>query len=269
MALTALLCASCSGGATAGTIDGPKAKLDRNTGSIWLPLDEFSASSDDYLVIDKANNLLIEDCVHDANPPMIPYTSKAGDGDNRIFGIWVKGFAERYGYDLVPGLEKIGYKGDASPTTEESIAAMNSCRSSLKSKLLPTYRIHDSGSTEPAAEGSLKSYNQLVESKEWKASWDSWKNCMKSRKINVTPDGNGAFDAVGYDSPNLESQVKIAVTEVECKDEINLTQRLADTMANYQNIFISENEAALIEQKKKLQAALETANKTIANHAVS
>ncbi len=92
---------------------------------------------------------------------------------------------------------------------------------------------------------------------------------MKSRKINVTPDGNGAFDAVGYDSPNLESQVKIAVTEVECKDEINLTQRLADTMANYQNIFISENEAALIEQKKKLQAALETANKTIANHAVS
>ena len=265
-AIAAVLCTSCSGGNTTESVAGTTAKLDRTTGSIQFPLDEFSASAEEFLVIDKANNLMIEHCVHEAGQPMIPYHATASDADVRLFGIWVKSFAEEYAYEIPDGLDKTGYQGDPAPSTIESIAAMDNCTVQLKDKILPTYRVNDATSIEPAAEGSVKAYAQAQGDPVWASTWSEWSECMKKQNINVVSVSAGGYQPQLPGADDKEGQTLIAIDDVQCKDDTNLVQKLSDIMAKYQNIFISENESALIEQKKNLQLALKTADEMITKY---
>lgn len=239
-------------------------QLDPSRGRMVFPLDAFSSDAEGFLTIDKANHLAIEKCVKRAGQPMIPYRSMASDEDERLFGLWVEPFAATYAYGVPKDLNKVGYVGGTEKSTPASVEAYRTCVAQLKDKLLPILRSNEAGSTEPAAVGASKSIAMTQKNALYEATWKSWAECVRKSNISVSGIEDGFAPNL---PPDEEGKIRVALIDVRCKRETNVVQTLGDLFARYQAAYIEENEAALMEQKKKLQQTLQKAEEIINNNA--
>ena len=239
------------------------AKLDTSVGSISLPLDEYSVTKEQFLLIDKANNLVLADCVAAAGQPMVPAETTATIGDDRRFGIWVPGFAERYGYDPVPGLTKIGYASGVSETTEASIATFEGCKERLQSELLPVLLLNVAGTSGTVQKGLDEAKSQAASSSDWKQAREDWFKCQETNGLKP----RRADNQWGPELPDdKEGQIRIASQDVACKTEVRLVQRLGDVLARFQAEYIAKNHAALVAEQKKRDEVLAKADHVVSSH---
>ncbi len=239
------------------------AKLDPSIGSISLPLDDYSVTKEQFLLIDRANNLLLEDCVTAAGQPMVPAETTAAIGDDRRFGIWVPEFAEKYGYDPVPELTKIGYASGVQDTTKESIETFEGCKEKMSQELLPVLLPNLAGTSSPVQKGLDESKSQAAASSDWKQAREDWFECQEANGLKP----RRADNQWGPELPDdREGQIRIASQDVACKTEVRLVQRLGDVLARFQSEYIGKNHAALIAEQKKRDEVLAKADQVVSSY---
>lgn len=86
--------------------EAASAEVDREAGTIVLPLDQFQLTPEEMVVVKSAATLDIFLCARDKGVEegsWEPYeVSHTPPRDQRRYGVWVRQYAEKYAYDLPP-----------------------------------------------------------------------------------------------------------------------------------------------------------------------
>ncbi|MFY9636330.1 MAG: hypothetical protein WAL27_16560 [Cellulosimicrobium cellulans] len=135
---------------------------------------------------------------------------------------------------------------------------------------------------DPATAGNLAdklqgdAYTYASDSPLWKETREEWWACL--RKNGLEPrTSDGAWlseqaealltrqESAEPSSVDKAEEIRIAVAEAQCNQDVRMTQRLGDLEASYQAPLIEANKAALNEEKTRKQDYLATARTYLAS----
>jgi hypothetical protein len=268
------------GGCAAGEVTGPTsmpteingisllAELDRETGAVVLPYDRFSLSYEETNVLAAAGSVVVSNCAHDRGVNFVPadYSSDSIYESEDYFGPWTIDQAKRFAF--VP------------PMTDADLAAngITSPAESERGDSVPP----NSSLTEAdwgviddcAATPEMDEYTEaLSEQGPWgepiQAVADSLMDDQRARA--VLQDLTGCYDARGLSHASTEEpwlpggasgseisegQIQLAVAVVECKDEVDFTERMADLEASLQAPIIVQYADELSARRQLIDAAV-------------
>ncbi|MEV7823017.1 hypothetical protein AB0N72_06180 [Paenarthrobacter sp. NPDC089307] len=170
----------------------------------------------------------------------------------RPYGIWLMATAEQYGYGRPE--ENLG-----APRLETKTPEFNHQWDSCLSEVIPStsYGIDRNALsvqlTGKATEAAKKD-PQTIELVE------RWKSCLR--------DHGGTFDGSDQWSPveslgDKETGIRVAVADIQCKEDMNFVQQMADIESSYQATLIKENEAGLLAQRQKIDETLKEATQIV------
>lgn len=221
------------------------AVLDVEQQQILLPLDEFVLSEREGRLVGHVNAQRIAQCLHDHG---LPYPEADRDWrsedltHNRIFGPWSLDWVAEHGYEYPSTVQAQAVVDAVAQLPAEFSVALQGCVESTE--LLPVLTLYDEPNL--AARGSMESYLAAQTEGEWRTAIGEWRTCLADRGLSIEE----AVDVFVPDLPEgQEAQIRAAIADVECKEEVDLVQRLGDVMAKEQAEFISAHEAALEQLK--------------------
>jgi hypothetical protein len=261
LALLALILSACSPGTQTPEDIEPTpatALLFPERESIVYPLDKYGVSLDEMNLIERASNIKIQKCLSSNGHPMdlIGLFKDRTMIVERPYGIWNIQSAEIYGYGVpeqdlgIPDLESQTPEfnrqwdiclGEAIPSSE-----YGSDRASLLGTL--------SGRARSAAAKDPKSAALIEE----------WKACLSD--AGGTLNGSDPWSPV-ESLADKETAIRVAVSDISCKESIDFIQRMADIEASYQATLIVEHEAELLAQRQKVDETLKKAIDIVATFA--
>lgn len=271
------LCGCAAG--TAAPDESARAHLDRVSGEIVMPLDEYAfyGRHADDRTFDAAARAVIGDCMRAKGfvpPPARVQADPATDLDDRTFGIWEEQRAARYGW------------GHAEPPLEASLAEARAAGGPSWSAAYDACNGGDASVTKtmdtilpPQAEyldglvSRLESeaMNNAEGDERWQQARRPWEKCLIA--AGLAPE-----EGRGYNSKqsralldtgaaeNTEEGIRLASIEARCNTETRMTQKLADLEAAYQQPLIDANQAALNKVKERKQELLSAARDYIDAH---
>ncbi|MCR1162407.1 hypothetical protein NEK97_13130 [Paenarthrobacter sp. UW852] len=270
----ALAISSCSGAADSPITPDPSGKvnLDYENSLIVFPVDSYEISARDRSQILLAREVIMTTCMKKfgfIDDPNAAYPR----AENRNFGVWNVDRVRQHGFRLIGEDSQSNRKHDEAGAWGD---ARYECLASEKSKIDEITPPDDLMNGGTAAEIALKSLSMASETSAWKAAKDNWDNCISA--AGLTP-GRDAATAMWSSQQSFDLQVRtdqqnpskadaaegirIATIEAECNQEVRLTQTLGDIQASYQLPLIRQNEAVLIELKKKSQKYVDAAEKLL------
>lgn len=224
--------------------------------SITSPLDKYSASLDELNLIERASNVKIQECMSQAGQPidLIGTFKDRTSSVERPYGIWNAVTAEKFGYGHED--EDLGIPDLEGKTTE-----FNRQWDTCLKNIIPSSQYgsdHNSISTRLGGEARMAAQKDSRSS----ALIEEWKSCLK--------DKGGTFDGSDPWSPveslgDKETAIRVAVSDVSCKESMSFVQRMADIEASYQATLVIKNEAALLAQRQKVDETLKEATQIVAS----
>lgn len=229
--------------------DAPTAELDVERQQIGLPLDEFVMSEPEARLVQHVNAVKIASCLQERG-----FTYPEADRDwqsealtqDRLFGPWSLDWVAQHGYDYPPSAQAQAVldASDAMPLGYDE--ASQNCSQTVEP--LPVLTLHDDVNL--AMRGYIETYASAQTTEGWAEATSDWKACLRDAGYVIGDEP----DAWVPDLPaGTEEQIRVAIADVRCKDQVDLVQRLGDVLAAEQQDFIDANDAAL--QELKAQSA--------------
>lgn len=248
---------------TVGQFSSVIALLDRELGSITLPLDSYAMNRAEATQIEIANDILLDRCLRESGLRN-PYLGKIDRTESpliadRRFGPWTSS-VNQYGYELPPNpvADQIGNILVAQDQQYSDAEAR--CFEDTEFLPLLTYDDSQANADESpislGARGVVEAYGYAQASPDWQAARTDWWDCMRDQ--GVTP-RTGPTDWAPEIPADPEAAIRTAAIDVGCKDRVDLVQRLSNLEARYQAAFESEHLGALQAQRQEVEGLLETA----------
>lgn len=277
--IAAMTLVSCAG-ADASVQRDPNAKvvLNYETSQIIYPLDKYSLTPEEEALISRANEAIIASCTVADGFPANTTVGTVPD-ESREYGLWNVDRASRNGFSLEGDAEQaaLAEQFSAAESTPEWQSSRERCLQvpEIQSRLKAILPAAWAGTTADGAPQSslvdrLRSEATSLAQADplWKEVQDKYRACLSSN--GLTPvDGWGSQQAQDVmqnsdgSSSAKEREIRIAVQQATCNQDVGVTQKLGDLEASFQAPLITKNEAALAEEYKALKMNVEAARKEV------
>lgn len=235
-----------------GSFSSVKPIYDTENMLVETPLDRYVNSAEEQTQIVTANYFPIRECVERKGYPVAYQFYSSDFRPEAPLGVWSRQYAEKYGYSVERRGGKIYLDAGVKDVSEEDQEIMIECEKSLASYEIPVYLHGDTGLAETAVIGEVYNYSQILlsEDEDVKAAIDEWVQCLEGKGIAIDRSYTLPGPVVPEDS---EAQIKQALEDVACKEEVGLTQRYFEAQAQYEQALIEENQAAfnILAEKKE------------------
>lgn len=250
--LLGLTLSSCSFGPPLEKDESARAIFDAENDRVILPLDAYDTTGkDEYFT--KALELARKKCFaeHGQHYKMFVRTEGSGRNLGRTYGIWNVEYAQKYGL----------HKGEDSNTLDLSSPAPSSdpgkdvsteCYQRASEEMAKIGEIPFGSATYRRVEADVRNAagdRQLKESLD-----DEWKRCVKDK--GLTPDSEMTVKEeknIPQSATPSEEEIRIAVIQAQCNQDVGRSQKLYDLEAQYQKPLVAKNQAALENELKEFK----------------
>ncbi|RMI06911.1 hypothetical protein [Cellulomonas triticagri] len=246
-----------------------RAEVDPDVGSISLPLDRFMLTEPEQYEIFAAQGIAFDSCVAAAGVPVEPRgTSTSDSTSSRRYGVWFRPEAERYGYGLPDSLaldsDAAGESGSpVADPTEEELAVYERCNATEDAQRFESTRIRAGFDY---AEETTGLSDKALGSDEAQEVFSAWKSCLAQGGLSVD-DSRSPWAIAGTSLEPTEANIRAALVDVDCKEQTNYVQRLADIEAALQAPIVEDHLAELREMRAEYDEMLDDARQYVAEHA--
>lgn len=237
------------------------AEVDRQAGTIELPLDGFDFTREELAVVDSAATLSIYLCAEAAGVEggtWEPYeVSPLPPRDERRFGVWVRQYAETYGYALPPAPD----------------VPLNNAVEEARDVYVECAENGDIGWPEDLPSGDDIAADldgieaQIFAAPDGVAVQAEWEACIEESGLQRDLEDPAPFSVVGEGSEVNEEQIRMALADVTCKEQVNYVERLADLEAGFQQPVIDEYIDELSAQRAEIDRIVEDSRQYLALNA--
>lgn len=266
--------AACSGNVDRDV--SVRALIDTETGAIVLPLDAYDlyqarVGSETWRVQKQGYEVSAAACMRDVGfvyrgPQALDELFHQSQED-RVFGPWNVEKARVYGPSRLPDPVQKIQDEDAAVGGQPWSDAFAKCQGNAAPEVLAVMPTPESEGDEGAQlvqEIKVNALEAAHSDPDWKQAKGEWDACVKER--GLTPRRGDAIQTEQLLHSEGEALIGVAVDEAECSQRVNLTQRLADVVAGYQQALIAENQAALNDVKRDIGSRLDTVEKYVQAH---
>lgn len=229
------------------------AALQANTEEIVLPLDrEYLLNDAELALVEGANYALTDSCMQRSGyryPLGMIDWSRTDPTPDRRYGLWSPSRAAQFGYDLPPApaddaiAEVIAASEDAQ-YYDMSVACLDTTE---QLPLLSGELVGGDPDAERLLEVAVRGAGEARTFAEgdplWERTIGAWRECLSDAGVGA-PSEPGNWTP-SFPRDDAAAQVRIAIADVQCKEQTDLVQTLANLEAQYQAAFIDVNEAAL------------------------
>lgn len=222
--------------------------------SIVYPLDKYSVSTDELNIIERAGSIKIQECMSENGYPidLIGTFKDRISSAERPYGIWLMDTAQQFAYGRPE--QDLG-----APQLESKTPEFNHQWDSCLREAIPS---SDYGADRNALTIQLagKANSAARKDPQTVKLIEKWKSCLQSH--------GGSFDGTDPWNPveamgDKETAIRIAVSDVQCKEDMNFVQQMADIESSYQATLIKENEAGLLAQRQTIEETLKGATEVV------
>ncbi|SMH42911.1 hypothetical protein SAMN06295885_2097 [Rathayibacter oskolensis] len=243
----ALLLAGCTASTSDPAVTAP-ADLDRETGQIHFPLEDYVMSAAEAALVQHANDVLVGACMAEQG---LPYPQaevdwvaerEASPTPDRPYGLWAMEEARTNGYEtpLTPAAAALEAQHEALGTDWWATA-----RTCLRtSDTLPTMVINSTPEPTIADKGSLEARSDLLAGAEFSRQRTLWTECIEEEGLTALPSDEVLIPDFDFAAAGPE-QVAIAVIDVTCKDQLGTVDTLAALETRIQLDFIDAHRSEL------------------------
>lgn len=234
------------------------AVLDASTERIDYPIDNYSLSLSDLDTLERADAIRQQACLSEMGQPvdLVAHAVVRSYDGERPYGIWGMENAQVRGYEIPStGTEPF----DLGSQSADFNRAWDECGSKTISSANLGLQADDIGQRITA-----EAFYAAGQSPEWRKTIQEWKDCLAENDLEVAEDQEWVPDLSNATTP--EARIRIAVTDIECKDRVSMVQRLANLEASFQGTLIDQHEAELVEQKNKIASRVKEAAAEIAEY---
>jgi hypothetical protein len=263
-------CAANEPDATAGVDPALlRADIDTEAGAIALPLQRFALTDREQGELFAAQGAAFAQCAAQEGVSWTPADPSAFDlGASRKYGVWFRPEAERFGYGLPNEVATAGDQADAGATAPEPTAAelavYEECNASDEVQQFESTTVRPgfdyAEETTGLSEASLNSENA-------QAVFEDWEACLAESGVHVQRDGaQSPWTIEGTTTDVTESNIRIALIDVTCKEDTNYVQRLADIEATLQAPIVEEHLAELQQMRTEFDEMLDSARQFLAEN---
>lgn len=244
------------------------AKLDPATESIQFPTSPYALSLAEVRVVNYATDLLIQECVRGEGLDVkVIDRRKLGDEGvaDTSMGLWSMDRASKWGFSEPPPSALMQELLDMNAGFDDTKVqgAWTLCMANVDEK----HRFDlasVTGENDLTTRARSESWDEARAQPEWNDALSEWQACIEKAGLKAVPDAVG--QVVDAAQMTQEQQIRAAVADVTCKEETGLIQRLADIRASFEQEFVKQNQSALDEQRKTLDAMLADAQTVIGTH---
>lgn len=220
-----------------------RARLDRSTGSIRLPVDDYYLGQTEVQLIAEARNSLMGRCLReqgyeytlDSNASIDPIV------DDRTYGFWVREFVEEYGVEgpifepmpsIEPGPEAQAWSscGEETPAELDFTALQFGSGYPIFLKLVPM------------------AYRAAEADPEWQQILSDFHACLADEGLAPSEGLPFSVDTAGSDD---KETIRRLLLDVDCKDQLDFIQRITDILAQYQAPLLEQHAAELAEPQQR------------------
>lgn len=184
-------------------------------------------------------------------------------GASRRYGVWYRPEAERYGYGL-PFNDSGESEAESTATgvriDEETLAVYESCGRSRAIRRFESARIAPGFDYAEEVTGLSE---QALSSEDAETVFADWEACLADHRLTVDHSKSRWWIA-GTTLDPTESNIRVALLDIECKESTRYVQRLADIEGELQQPVIANHLAELQEMREEYDAALEQARDYLA-----
>jgi hypothetical protein len=202
-----------------------RAEVDPVAGTITFPLARYDLSADEWATISTARAWEMKLCAEaQIGRPITWQAGEPGDpGSDRLFGVWDLDEAQQYGYAVPPSGGSSG--GAVDPDVD--LAVWEECNHSDAVRALSP---EVEGSVELAA--ALRTADEAAEASESsRSAVADWTACLAEHGLEPAG-GDTGYTVAGYSTSRWDMTSRaLAVTDVQCKTEVDFVQRMADARA--------------------------------------
>lgn len=243
------------------------AYVDEASGTITLPADQFFLSEAELDDLGPARDIAMFQCLQAAGltPVDTPRRYIPDNDVSRMYGLWRMADAEQYGYVIYEVPEKLAAIERNAQGTQISDAELAERQRCAKTPEVSRFN----GDISPGVWlGELSRASQEVrDSPEWTAVISDWAECLE--RVGVEVD-NENLAPVGVDSEAVqrgevtEDDVRLAIADVTCKNEVSFIKRLTDLEAAAQSPIIARHRDEMLAERARLDALLVEAREVLA-----
>ena len=243
------------------------AVLDPVSETVRLPLDAFGPDALGRQRIQRASDLLTEDCAAERGVDValvdvldFPPTTL---GDLNFFGVWTRERALRTG--LGPASDpltsaRLAWDGTVPRAAYEVVLACPDESDEAAAALA-----EPSPADSVLARGTAESWEWAESDPVWRAALLGYRGCMQERGWTFD-DAWTPYSPVLAEAADSESGIRAALDQVDCLQSTGAAQTFVDVVAAYQVAFLEENEAALTAEDAEWEQRLTLARRVIGEH---
>jgi hypothetical protein len=240
-----------------------RAKLDRESSQIVLPLEAYAMTASEVKDVSHANAILVDECLSKSGRTF-PRATQNWDAiqaiPDRRYGLWSVQDAESNGYELPESSEAKALAAQEDSLGDEWWKAFQSCRAEVR--LFPVKGINSSPEMSPVDKGMKESFDAVLASELFANTLKAWSGCIESE--GLTPNTDEKFMVPKF-PPAGEEQLRVAAVDVRCKETKNSVQPLADFEARQQMSYIDKHESELKGYRTQVDETLTAARKVLSN----
>lgn len=228
------------------------ADVDPIAGTITLPLDQYKLTLEETATLVSARSLAINLCARERGVNGDWQRIPPNNAGERRYGVWVKDLVEQFGYDLPPSNVTVSNNSepDANPIYEACSAED------------PDIQQFDFDAISPAFDtvGELSGLSEAaLASEDAELVFTDWEACLKEngleRDTSLSP-----FAVAGAGLEPTSSNISIALTDIDCKANVDYIQRLANIQASFEKPIVDEYSDELVAARSEYDAMVELAN---------
>jgi len=261
------------------------AELDPVSGAVILPYDRFVVTKNEDSLLVTAASVLASKCAKDQGVAFDPgrlIQNPVYDSE-QFYGPWTVAQAERFGFappmseaDLVAnGLAELpaGQSAWESPNvnlTDAQLAVVEDCQGREDAQRLWAAVTSTGPWWSAIKDLSFSPSPTVAEDPRVQAAWSDLSACLVRQGLEpeADPDYIGLPKGADGNVINAE-QISMALTTVQCKDEVNFTKRVADVTAELQAPIIGQYLDELVAHRAAVDSALAEARSIVAEAGLS
>jgi hypothetical protein len=257
-------------------------ELDDQSGQVILPYDRFIPDASEESVLHRAGAASAVLCQRDLGVPVVAYTSVDQPIylSEHFYGPWTMGQAQEFGFarplpDADLRANGIIPEGDGEPSANDP--RMREMQRAENEKIPPSEHERSERACAEEFRRWIFEYdgpwhtelgavdNDVKSSREFKQIVGEFNACLESRGLEPNPEQVGIPE--GADAWTIdETQITLAVSTVECKDNVDFTRRVAEIHARLQAPILLKYEGELTRSQADLRELLSTAKSFHAAH---
>lgn len=251
-ALISTVLSSCSFGPTLEKDESARAIFDTENDRVILPLDAYNtAGKGEYFT--KALELARKKCFaeHGQHYEMFVPTEGSGRNLGRTYGIWNVEHAQKYGLHEREDSNTLDLSSPAA-SSDPGKDVRTECYQRAVDEMKQIGEIPFGSSTFTRLETDAR--NAAGDRQLKKSLDDEWKRCVKDK--GLTPDSEVTVKEeknIPQSTTPSEEEIRIAVIQAQCNQDVGRSQKLYDLEAQYQKPLVAKNQAALENELKEFK----------------